>query len=212
MESAMKIDLIYPKIPENSNKFLDKCIAFEKYDGTNLHWIWNIEDGWTKFGTRRTQFSLNRQGIIEFTKEHSELYSAPHIFNESLRDGLTSFLCTRELYKYSQVTIFTEFYGPNSFAGNHSHLDAENNTQKLTLIDVAIGNQIINPELFSYDFALFPIARIIYRGKYNGQFAQDVINGKYGVNEGIVCKGMVDGQVFMTKIKTNGYLKRLKQR
>lgn len=41
----MKVDLVYPKIPENSDKFHGKCYAFEKYDGTNLHWIWNPQEG-----------------------------------------------------------------------------------------------------------------------------------------------------------------------
>jgi len=78
----MKIDLIYPKIPENSNKFHGKCIAFEKYDGTNLHWKWNIQEGWHLFGTRRTQFTLNAKGINGFKFDHIELSHAPDIFNE----------------------------------------------------------------------------------------------------------------------------------
>lgn len=208
----MKIDLIYPKIPENSDKFQGKCIAFEKYDGTNLHWIWNIDDGWHKFGTRRTQFSFDKGGESEFIEEHSELERAPELFNDTLRDWLTTFLCQTEPYKSSKVTVFTEFYGPNSFAGNHSPSDADKDWQQLTLIDVAIGNQIIAPDLFVNDFRQFPIAKIIYKGKYSGQFAQDVIDGKYNVNEGVVCKGLVDNRVFMTKIKTEDYLKRLRQR
>lgn len=208
----MKVDLIYPKIPENSDKFHGKCIAFEKYDGTNLHWIWTLDDGWHFFGSRRTQFILNRVGISEFSKEHYELVNAPHVFNEKFRDKLTAFFCQNTFYRNSRVTVFTEFLGPNSFAGGHSQEDAFNDDQDLVIIDVAVGGQIISPELFVEDFSSFPIAKVIYTGKYSGQFADDVRKGKYNVNEGVVVKGIVDGQVFMTKVKTKEYLKRLKDR
>ena len=207
----MKIDLIYPKIPENSNKFHDKCIAFEKYDGTNMHWYWDGYDGW-KFGTRRTQFPLNRKGIAEFTKEHSELASAPHLFNDIFRDKLMTYCNTYQHWTRS-FTFFTEFYGPNSFAGGHSEQDAIDDTQSLILIDVAFEGKIIPPEDFVKWFSgNFATAEVIYKGKYSGQFAEDVRKGKYNVNEGVVVKGVVDGQVFMTKVKTKEYLKRLEKR
>lgn len=204
----MKIDLIYPKIPENTNGFLDKCIAFEKYDGTNLHWCWNLQDGWHKFGTRRTQFSLNRIGIAEFAKEHYELGNAPHLFNEKLRDKLTTFLSNNFDYSNYDIIVYTEFLGPNSFGGGHSAEDAQNDTQDLVIIDVCRGKTIIPPTVFIEHFGHLKIAEVIYAGKYNGQFTEDVRKGKYGVNEGVVCKGMVDGRLFMTKVKTYEYLKR----
>lgn len=208
----MKIDLVYPKIPENSDKFHGKCIAFEKYDGTNLHWKWNLQDGWFLFGTRRTQFIFNRYGIDEFTKIHSELANAPHVFNEQFRDRLTAFFCQNTAYRNSEMTVFTEFLGPNSFAGGHSEEDVINDDQDLVMIDVAIYGKIIPPEKFREDFLDFPIARVVYTGKYSGQFAEDVRKGKYNVNEGVVVKGIVDGQIFMTKVKTKDYLKRLEKR
>jgi hypothetical protein len=207
----MKVPLVYPKIPENTNGFLNKCIAFEKYDGSNLHWTWNACDGW-RFGTRRTQFILNRKGIAEFTAEHSELASAPHIFNDLVRDKLTIF-CNTYHYWNKEFTIFTEFYGPNSFAGGHSKQDMLDDTQELILIDAAFDNNILPPEDFlKYFQGNFTTAKVIYTGKYTGQFTEDVRKGKYNLNEGVVCKGMVDGQLFMTKVKTNDYLKRLSKR
>lgn len=208
----MKIDLIYPKIPEDTNIFLGKCIAFEKYDGTNLHWIWNSTDGWHLFGTRRTQFIMNRIGIEEFTKTHSELANAPHVFNEQFRDKLTMFLCQHDEYRHVNVILFTEFYGPNSFAGGHTEEDAKSDDQDLVIIDVMRNHQLITPSQLIEDFDGFNTAKVIYTGKYNGQFTEDVRKGKYGVNEGVVCKGIVDGEVVMTKVKTKDYLKRLEKR
>lgn len=214
----MKVDLVYPKIPENSNNFTNKCIAFEKYDGTNLHWCWNYSDGWHKFGTRRTQFPFTKKGILDFSNEHYELANAPYLFNDLLRDSLTTlFACQHN--NYCEFTLFTEFYGPNSFAGNHSLQDELDGTQQLIMIDLSINKKILLPEefirLFSGEICKrekYPLAKVIYEGKYTGQFTEDVRKGKYGVNEGVVCKGSKDGELFMTKIKTKDYLKRLTKR
>ena len=45
--------LHYPKMPDSRNCPDGRCLAFEKYDGTNLHWEWEREFGWHSFGARR---------------------------------------------------------------------------------------------------------------------------------------------------------------
>ena len=50
--------LYYPKMPDSRNAPLTRCWAFEKYDGTNLHWDWDREIGWHRFGTRREAFEF----------------------------------------------------------------------------------------------------------------------------------------------------------
>jgi len=211
----MKIDLIYPKIPENTNGFIDKCYAFEKLDGTNMHWCWSLNEGWHSFGTRRTQFHFNKQGIEEFNKTHSELINAPQVFNDKFRDRFTTFLSQTKTWCHQKWIVFTEFYGPNSFAGGHDPNDAFDNTQTLTIIDVSINNQFFTPEQLIEDVGnqgKFDIAKLVYSGKYNGQFTEDVRNGKYKVNEGVVVKSAIGNDLFMTKVKTKDYLKRLKDR
>lgn len=208
----MKVDLVYPKIPENTNGFLDKCIAFEKYDGTNMHWCWDSVHGWHAFGTRRTQFPFTRAGLFHFNETHPELANAPQVFNEDFRDDLTAMFSSNVPYKLNNITVFMEFFGPDSFAGAHSEEDAKADLQELVLFDVMIHGKLIPPNQFIEDFSYFNIAKVIYKGKYTGQFTEDVRKGKYDVNEGVVCKGMVESEVFMTKVKTNDYLKRLKNR
>jgi len=44
-----------------------------------------------------------------------------------------------------------------------------------------------------------------------GNFTQGVRDGKYPVDEGVVCKGGEDHKLWMVKIKTTDYLKRLKE-
>src|ERR1700737_871249 len=54
--------LHYPKIPSSEGCPGGRCIAFEKYDGTNLHWDWDRDFGWHSFGTRRDSFDLPARG------------------------------------------------------------------------------------------------------------------------------------------------------
>ena len=56
------------------------------------------------------------------------------------------------------------------------------------------------------------IARVVYKGKLTGKFIDDVRQGKYSVEEGVVCKGASKaGKLWMFKIKTYSYMEKLKQ-
>lgn len=204
----MKIPLVYPKIPDGTNCPLKQCAVYEKYDGTNLHWVWTPEFGWTDFGTRRNRFSLDSKGIAEFEVEHPSLREAPVIFLRAF-----SSIVNNPPHK---IILFTEFLGENSFAGNHLYSDKK----RLILFDAMVNGKMLEPKQFSDAFATynppeefddeFDVPRIIYTGKYTGQLVEDVRRGKYPVNEGVVIKGVVDGQVYMTKVKTNAYMNKLK--
>jgi hypothetical protein len=118
----------------------------------------------------------------------------------------------REHPEYTGIQAFkafTEFLGPNSFAGLHK----EDDPKELRLFDVwAEPAGMIGPKQFVADFEHLPIARVVYEGRLTGKFAEDVRVGKYGVGEGVVCKGGVGGaDVWMVKIKTYAYQERLKQ-
>lgn len=107
------------------------------------------------------------------------------------------------------VTVaFTEFFGPNSFAGRHQPDDPK----QLVLFDVQTGAGIIGPKQFVTDFGNLSSARVVYRGRLTGKFADDVRQGKYDVTEGVVCKGGAGGDdLWMVKIKTHTYLEKLRQ-
>lgn len=84
--------------------------------------------------------------------------------------------------------------------------------KQLILFDVQAGKGIISPQEFIRDFGEFNIARVVYRGKLTGKFIDDVREGKYGVDEGVVCKGGSSAdEVWMVKIKTYAYMKKLQQ-
>lgn len=85
--------------------------------------------------------------------------------------------------------------------------------KQLILFDVQTDKGIIHPEQFIRDFSELNIPKVVYRGKLTGKFIDDVRQGKYAVAEGVVCKGgnSNSNQVWMVKIKTYAYMKKLQQ-
>lgn len=204
----MKVNLVYPKIPDSSYFPPKSCFVFEKYDGTNIHWIWNLQQGFFGFGTRRHRFSYDEKGFAEFAEENRKNYlsSAAYYFNKVYEKGLDDIFRNDEKYKNSIVIVFTEYFGKSSFAGSHK----PDECKKLMLIDISIDNKIITPDIFLKDFNQFPFARLLYRGKYSGQLVEDVRHGKFNVDEGVVIKGVSHGNLYMVKVKTDNYMEKLK--
>jgi hypothetical protein len=202
--------LHYPKIPGSRNAPDGRCVAFEKYDGTNLHWDWDRDFGWHAFGTRRDEFNLTEAAVEQFTRRHAHLRQSVEVFWATLAEGIEKVFREHPGYRDCPAfKVFTEFLGPNSFAGLHK----EGDPKELHLFDVlAEPLGIIGPRQFVADFGHLHTARVVYEGKLTGKFAEDVRLGKYGVAEGVVCKGGSDGEdVWMVKIKTYAYMERLKQ-
>ncbi|WP_309708339.1 RNA ligase family protein [Armatimonas sp.] len=196
--------LYYPKMPSSEKALVlgERCIAFEKLDGTNLHFCWERGFGWHAFGTRRDRFNLTERGIAEFANAHPELSEAAGVFQATLAAGLGDVL---ESYKTDETTAFCEFLGEGSFAGQHK----PGEPKRLIFFDLALpGEVFVVPEDFVRDFGHLPIPRIVYRGKLTGQFTDDVRKGKLGVAEGVVCKGLKGN--WRCKVKTDAYRERLK--
>lgn len=202
--------LHYPKMPGSRNCPNGKCWAFEKYDGTNLHWEWERDFGWHSFGARRDEFNLNASGIENFALAHLNLRGCAELFLENLAAGIEKVFTDNDHYRsYDNCKVFTEFLGPNSFAGLHR----DEEPKQLVLFDVLVEPfGIIGPQQFLADFGHLNTAKVVYTGKLTGQFTEDVRAGKYQVDEGVVCKGGTGGaDVWMVKIKTRAYMEKLKQ-
>ena len=136
------------------------------------------------------------------------LEEAPEIFMRDFAQPLEVIFQENQRYQSPEITVFTEFFGYNSFAGMHKKDDPK----ELVLFDVQIDRGIVVPEQFIQDFGSLKIAQVIYRGKLTGKFIEDVRQGKYGVFEGVVCKGGKNANnLWMVKIKTYTYLEKLKQ-
>ena len=201
--------LYYPKIPDSGAAPQGKCVAFEKLDGTNLHWCWEREFGWHAFGTRRDEFNLTPDGGAAFGSAHPGLEEATAVFRATLSDPLDAILREHPNYTaFTAVRAFTEFLGENSFAGAHVP-----EPKRAVLFDVwAEGYGFVSAQQFVADFGSLPIPRVVYQGKLTGTFLEAVRTGKYGVTEGVVCKGGAGGgDVWTVKVKTDDYLERLKR-
>jgi RNA ligase len=202
--------LYYPKIPGSRNCPDGQCIAFEKYDGTNLHWDWDRDFGWHAFGTRRDVFNLTAVGIADFQNKHQHLRECIEVFQNIWAVELERVFNDNPQYQAVQeIKVFGEFLGANSFAGLHRSTDPK----EFRLFDVLLeGFGLISPSQFVNDFQHLEIARVVYRGKLTGKFTEDVRSGKYNVDEGVICKGGTGGaDLWMVKIKTNAYMSKLKQ-
>ena len=202
--------LHYPKIPGSHAAPTGRCVAFDKLDGTNLHWCWERDFGWHAFGTRRDEFNLTADGTAQFAVAHPGLEEAAPAFLATVADPLDAILRDHARYAaFTTVKAFTEFVGPGSFAGAHKL----NDPKQTFLFDVwADGYGFISPHQFVADFGHLPTPRVVYTGKLTGTFLEAVRVGKYGVAEGVVCKGGTGGEdVWMVKVKTYAYLERLKQ-
>lgn len=190
----------YPSIrgPEKAPR--QPCIAFYKYDGSNLRFEWNKKSGWNKFGTRKRLFDESDEtfgnAIPMFLGEFAD--PLEKIFKKKYRD-------------IQKVTIFCEFLGPNSFSGQHLEIDEH----ELKLIDVKLYKKgYISPREFVNIFCKnLPdkSAEVIYDGNLTDQFIRDVREGKYPVFEGVVCKGGSGHKLWRCKIKTDEYKEKLKE-
>lgn len=201
----MKIKLCYPKIPDALNCPLKQCVAFEKLDGVNIHFVWMPNNYFVEYGTRRDRFDLDTpEGIKQFDGAHPELKGVDLLWDRECR--LEEYLLHHPKYGQSDVIVFTEYHGPNSFAGSHKPKDK----MQFTIIDVMVDGKMLPPEELLEEFKDFNLPKVVFKGKFTGQLFVDVRNGKYDVKEGIVVKGVVDGQVHMAKIKTQAYLDKLK--
>lgn len=184
----------YPKIGHFDTDFLgENIIAFDKLDGSNLRFEFNWKKGWFKFGTRRTMFDQRDTtygpSIELFKNKYGELLE--RIFKD----------------KYSKVqnfTVFGEWFGEHSFAGQHLQEDRKD----IVLFDVCLYKKgFISPYEFVDRFGHLDIPKIIYEGKLTEDFVES-IRRDITLKEGVMCKN--DDIVF--KLKTNKWLNELKNK
>lgn len=201
--------LYYPKIPSAAGCAGGRCVAFDKIDGTNLHWDWDRDFGWHAFGTRRDQFNLTPDGVESFRRAHPGLDDCAERFQAALAGPLDQLF--RDFPEYlprTEIRVFTEYAGPNSFAGQHVPEDKK----ELVLFDVLAGNAgLVSPFDFVRDFGHLSTPRVVFHGKFTGKLTEDVRQGRLGVKEGVVVKGGSGDSLWMCKIKTLAYLQRLKE-
>ena len=193
--------LQYPKIPGSKYAQRERCMAFDKCDGSNMRYEWSKKRGWHKFGSRNQMIDTS----------HPFLGESIPLFLKKYAKQLEEVFRTNKRYKdRDQYTVFCEFFGKESLAGMHKEKDPKD----IVLFDIwKFKYGFIGPKDFVKDFGHLEIPKVVYEGVLTGKFADDVRNGVYNVNEGVVCKGGSGGKkdVWMCKIKTYAYMKKLKE-
>jgi hypothetical protein len=194
----------YPKIEYyNKGIFGQPIIAFDKLDGSNIRCEWSRKRGWYKFGTKGVLIDRNSERFSETIPLFLEKYgdSLPKVFVDRYK-------------KVENFVVFSEYVGPNSFAGVH----VPDDKMDIVLFDVnQYKRGFITPWEFVERFGHLDIPKIVYEGKFNEQLIEDVRQNKYGLKEGVIAKGLYktkkDGEIiWQVKIKTLEWLSVIKSR
>src|SRR5690606_10531197 len=135
---------------------------------------------------------------------------AVDIFMDKYAVGLDkTFRESKNFQNIKKVTVYLEYIGENSFAGMHE----ESDDKDLVLIDVERYQKgFIEPRDFIRDFSYLGIPELVYQGEYSEEFIKKIREGYYDLDEGVVCKGVDNKKVWMVKIKTIEWLKRVKDK
>ena len=193
----------YPSIPkytEISNKILKdrKWFVFSKEDGSNIRAEWSKKSGFHKFGSRRVLIGETTPILGESI---SLIRDKEEVFSKILMDN-----------RIERCVLFFEFWGENSFAGNHA--DEEH---VITLLDIDVFKKgILPPADFLKLFEdKIEIPKLLHHGKINSELIESVIDGTLdGMTfEGVVCKAKNPKKTLspvMFKIKNKAWLDKLK--
>src|SRR5258708_3168775 len=141
------------------------CVAFHKYDGSNLRFLWQEAKGWFRFGTRQ-----------QWLKKKSAIFgNAMELFQEKIATGLLAVVAAHKEYRKARnLVAFCEFFGPSTFAGVHR----EDEPKELRLFDVWLpGHGLVPPQEFAQNFVHLPSAEVVYEGPFDREFIESVKTG-----------------------------------
>ncbi len=197
----------YLSIPGPSKAQRGPCIAFYKYDGSNIRAEWTKKQGWCKFGSKKVLIN-----------EGSLVGGAVKVFLDTYGESLPKVFASHKYFRGVQrVVVFCEYFGPSSFAGYHELSEADQ--MEIVLLDVNIHKKgLVTPSNFVKIFGHLKIPEIVYEGNFGTEFIEAVKNGDYDVEEGVVVKGVKPGKgdsshhIWMAKVKTRAWIQKLKQK
>jgi hypothetical protein len=175
-----------------------KVYGFDKLDGSNIRVEWSKKRSFYKFGTRHQLLG----------EDHPHLGEAISLVKGSFEKDLSDIYIKQ---RYESAVAFFEFWGPNSFAGQHIQ-----EPHKVNLIDISPYKQgILSPDEFLKLFGHLDITKLLFQGNFNHEIEQQVRKGELpGITfEGIVCKIKKEKKFDMPrmfKCKTWAWLEKLK--
>lgn len=187
----------YPLISRDQ-QYGTKVYGFDKLDGSNIRVEWSKKRAFYKFGTRHQLLG----------EDHPHLGEAIPLIKGNWEKDLSDIFIKQ---RYESAVAFFEFWGPNSFAGQHVQEPHITN-----LIDVSPYKQgILGPDDFLELFGHLDIAKLLFQGNFNHEVEQQVHKSELpGITfEGLVCKRKKEKKFEMPrmfKCKTQAWLDRLK--
>ena len=174
-----------------------KIYAFDKLDGSNIRAEWSIKRGFYKFGTRKRLLGA----------DDPLLGSAIAIILSKYGQALSDIFVKNQ---WKKAVCFFEFFGENSFAGNHEMADIHD----VILLDINSGKGLLEPKDFIKKFGHLEIPKLLYTGNANSELIEAVKSNTLEnmTFEGVVCKGkyVSPGLPLMFKIKSQMWLDKLK--
>ena len=168
----------YNSIPHfKHGLFGENIYAFDKIDGSNMRFSYSPNKGWYKFGTKGVLIDKNThlfgEGIDIFVNKYGK--DLESIFQKKYQN-------------IGEIVVFGEFFGENSFAGQHQ----ENDIKDIIIFDISLYKRgIIPPKEFLDNFGHLHVPELIYSGKYDMNLVNNVRNNVYNLSEGVVCKGSI---------------------
>lgn len=172
--------------------------VFDKKDGSCVRAEYSKKNGFYKFG--------RRNGLLDDSNPLLKKEVEP-LIRAKYEESITNIF---KKEKIDNAIIFLEFWGPNSFAGNHA--DEEHT---VTLFDVSIKPKgIIEPKLFLKLFGHLDHAEVLHCGNFTDDLRLEVEQGILAgmTFEGVVCKGgyVSPGMPLMFKHKNKAWLDKLR--
>jgi hypothetical protein len=188
----------YPSISKITKDHIPNMpfICFSKKDGSQIRGEYNPKRGFYKFGTRH-----------ELIDHNSKPFGQAISLVKNKYENDIGIICKAK--KWESVICFFEFWGEQSFAGNHNF----DEPMDVTLFDAAPYKRgILPPKEFIAHFGYLDIPQICYNGIITPEVFDLIKQSKLPNigNEGIVAKGEEDNHPIMFKIKTQAWLDKLK--
>jgi hypothetical protein len=193
----------YHSIQRYNEDHLGKHVfSFEKIDGSNIRAEWSrklskkssFTMGFSKFGTRNQMIHKN-----------SPFAEAIGIFENKYAEDLDKIFNEDKIFRgIERITVYGEFFGSNSFAGQHDWKEDHD----LLIFDVFLYKKdYLSPADFMKSLGVLDVPFLEYTGPLTLEYIERVERGD---GEGRVYKGADNGKTFMGKIKTQRWLNKVK--
>jgi len=123
---------------------------------------------------------------------------------------LDKIFCENKLFRgVDTITVYGEFAGALSFAGQHNWIYEEN--FDVTIFDMFMYKKdFVKPADFIDIFGHLHVQKLITQGLLDEKMIEDIISNIYGLKEGVVLKGVSEGKVWMVKVKTQEWLNKIR--